>query len=201
MPKSRPIPTIDRTALRNGLILHARTGGFFGRAIRWAESIDAKREGYPDLPFGNHDAPLYMIDGRWWVLDAEPPEAKLTPLYQWERRMAAGKCELRFYWPAGAMSMDGRVACKWWLSHVRGRRYDKAAFPRLLWRAVLGPRWESQAGNPHEWWCTEGTRGGWRFAGFDPWGGNNSTPLDSEIAVMDGRMEDWTGQVMPAAMP
>ena len=183
-------PYIDQRMFRSGMILHARTNGFFGRAIRLCSGS-----------WGNHDALLVYEAGGWWVCDAEPPVAHLTAWDEWERRLRGGKCKLRFYWPAGAMSMDGRVAAKWWLRNVRNAPYDKLAFPRLLWRAVVGRWWKSQAGQDHAWWCTEATRAAWKFAGFDPWGRNNSTPLDTEEAVGPGRLDDWTGEIMPADSP
>ncbi len=193
---SRPLPFIAQARFRNGLILHARTSGFFGKAIRWAQGRQAKHEGLGKV-WGNHDALMVWLAGAWWVCDAEPPVAALTKWDEWEQRVRKGKARVRFYWPTGAFEMDGSAAAHWWLDHVRNSPYDKWAFPRLMWRAVFRPWWKSQAGKDHAWWCTESVRGAWKFAGWDPWGHVNATPLDSEQAVGEGGLEDWTGEICP----
>ena len=173
---------IDASMLRNGMILHARTRGCFGRMIRRVLRS-----------WGNHDALLWQdTAGVWWVLDSEPPVARLTPLSEW---LTSKGAELRFYWPHGASISDGNIAAKWWLAHVRNSRYDYWAFPRLLWRAAFGPWWKRAAGKDWAWYCTEGVRGGWAFAGYDPWGADNPTPGTSEKRVREGAIEDWTGEV------
>lgn len=186
MSQSRPLPCIDQRLLRVGLILHARTKGFWGTAIRKVQGA-----------WGNHDALLWHEAGAWWVLDAEPPVARLTPFNEWEARMRAGKAQIRFYWPYGARSMDGREAAKWWLRHVNNSPYDRWAFPRLLWRSLIGPWWKSQAGRDEAWWCTESVRAAWRSAAFDPWGENNATPALTEEAARAGRLDDYTPVILP----
>ena len=185
MSQSRPLPRIDRTRLRNGMILHARTRTTFGWLIRRVLKS-----------WGSHDALLWHgPSGGWWVCDAMPPVARLTPLHEWEQRVLDGQAELRFYWPAGAKAMDGGVAAKWWVQRVTNSPYDRCAFPRLLLKALFMDVWERQAGKEWSWYCTEGVRGAWQYAGFDVWGKNNPTPGTTEKRVESGALEDWTGQV------
>ena len=185
MSKTTPRQHIDQRMLRNGLILHARTKGFWGWAIRKCTGA-----------WGNHDALLWHKAGAWWVMDAEPPVAKLTPFDTWEARRMAGKAELRFYFPLGAMSMDGRVACKWWLQHVRNSPYDYNAFPRLLLKAMFGDWWRKPAGKEWKFFCTESVRDAWKFGGFDPWQKNSPTPRTTEKRAEAGLLDDYTNVLL-----
>jgi len=176
---------IDQRLLRNGLILHARTKGFWGWIIR--KTLGS---------WGNHDALIYHDSGRWWVLDAEPPVAHLTPFDVWEARYRKGKAQLRFYWPSSALSLDGSKACKWWLAHVRNSPYDYDAFPRLLFKAIFGDWWKKAAGKEWKFFCTESVRDSWMFAGFDPWKKNSPTPRTTEKRADDKKFADYTDNII-----
>jgi len=178
-------PFIDQRLLRNGLILHAQGRSMFSRLIRRALGS-----------WGSHDAMLWHEAGKWWVCDAMSPVAKLTPFDSYEARYRAGKLDMRFYFPLGAMSMDGRVAVKWWLTHVLNSPYDWSAFPRLLFKALFKDIWKKAAG--HEWafYCTEGVRDAWKFGGFDPWQKNSPTPRTTEKRAEVGLFDDYTEMLL-----
>lgn len=171
--------------LRPGLVLNMSSRSWYGRLIRlvlarsWAERAKCP----------NHDALVVEWEGKLWVGDTQPPVARLTSLESYERDLASGKIyRLRVLAVAGACQAEERAASRWWLDNARNRPYDYMAFPRLLWKALVGDWWKRAAGWEWAHWCTEGVADAWRKgAKRDPWMKLNPTPLTTWTRWQEGK--------------
>jgi hypothetical protein len=172
----------DLSQLREGDIVHARTSTVFGRLIRWALNVWAKRQAKRDHVicrhvWGNHDGIILRHDKddrlEWGVGEALPKHGNtITSLDDICRQVRRGSCSVRVFRPKQAGVQDGRLAAGVWLRDVRGRKYDGAAFVRLTWKALVCDFAESEhwilrqigshaAGMRWRNWCTEGVAEAW----------------------------------------
>jgi hypothetical protein len=185
--RDRPIvgKVFDLAKLRQGDILHVRRDGIMGALIRLAVGS-----------WGNHDAIAVKMGGHWWVGDALHPQARLTPLADYEREIMAGVCQVVVYRPLSGTVEQGQAAAAWWKQHVIGSYYDWLAFPRLLLKSIVGDLFPWPSGWEWAWYCTEGVREAWRNAtisaelpnGMDFWAKNNPTPRTTEKRAADGTL-------------
>jgi len=196
---------IDQSRLIEGMIVHVRGRKLWpSRMIRYMLNIARRRElkhGTTKLPdcWGNHDAILIRMCGShaWYVGDAQPPFAKLTPLSDYEKWIGAGEIDVLWMWPKGAAKEDGQRAALHWIIHINGRPYDYAAYPRLILKCLCGDWIKRASGLTWAFFCTESVRESWlKATHLDPWAGNQTpTPYTTEKRVEDGHIDDWTALV------
>jgi len=188
---------IDQSRLIEGMDVHFRGTSFFpSKSIRYMLNIKRRRElrrGITNLPdcWGNHDAPLIRWNGEWCVGDAQPGGAVLTPLDVCERDMVAGKCDMRFYWPAGKSRTDGIRSTNWWMANVKDRPYDYMAYPRIIFKCLFGDISDRAAGMEISFYCTEG----WNMSWGNILDNRNATPYTVEKREESGVLENWTAMV------
>jgi hypothetical protein len=173
---------IDPDKLLVGDIFHARSYGFWGRAIRHVLGS-----------WGNHDAPVLEYNGRLVIGDSHPGGSVLTPLEDYQQRLDNGEIELRVYRVQHVTFAERHWASAWWIDNVLGSHYDYLAYGRLILKRIFGDVWKRAAGWRWAWWCTEGTRDMWIkpkqiTREIDPWKKSNPTPLTTEHRVIDGRL-------------
>jgi len=164
----------DTDWLKDGMILHGRSYGFFGKIIRKC------------LPkaWGNHDGIFIFKHDRWWVGESAPLIARLTPIESYESWVDAGEYEVKIYDVVGANTDDRKKAVDYWLTHVNGTFYDFLAFPRLFFKSVFGDLWKKAAGWEWAHWCTEGVCFAWESgASMLVWNKSNPTPYTTEKRV------------------
>lgn len=163
----------DQTQLEEGMILHARTYGVLGKLIRKLLKS-----------WGNHDGLFVFRHNRWWVGDAAPMVARLTPIEIYESGVDAGEYEIEIYDVVNARPADRKKAGDYWTSHVLGTFYDFLAYPRLFLKILFGDRFKRAAGWEWAHWCTEGVANSWDVgAGCLVWQKSNPTPLTTEKRV------------------
>lgn len=165
-----------RRVLRPGLVLNMSTRSLAGKLIR---RVLAARDPISRFECPNHDSICVEWDGALWIGESQPPVARLTPVEQYEREMESGFIyRLRVLEVVDASQAEELAAARWWLDHVRNAPYNYLAFPRLLFKALVGDWWQKAAGLEWSKWCTEGVADAWRKgAGVDPWRKVNPTPL------------------------
>ena len=182
-------------ALRAGAIVNVRGISRRGRMIRTALGGS----------WSNHDALLIPYRGRWWIGDAEPPAARLTPIEEyaaaWERGL-----RFRILWPEGATEEQGHAAADWWIANVRNAVYDywgaaaglntvRIALKALT--VLTGIPWPEQW--HWAWYCTESVAGAWQHgAGLDLWRKRNPTPRTTEKRLAAGILRDITAEAVSA---
>jgi len=179
--------------LRAGAIVNVRGTALRSKLIRAALANS----------WSNHDALLIAHGGKWWIGDAEPPRARLTPLEAYSTDWAKG-LRFRVLWPEGATEADGQAAADWWLQHVLGKPYDLAgmfgtlATVRLLAKVVTaktGIPWPEQW--HWAWYCTESVVGAWSSgAGRDVWQNPHPTPRTTENRLASGALRDITAEAI-----
>jgi hypothetical protein len=165
--------------IRSGDILHVRTTGFLGLAIRRAIGS-----------WGNHDALLVRPEMDLCAGDSQWPHAKCTPLADYDSRILTGNAFVIVYRPTGSTMAHGSLAAAWWIRNCQGRPYDIGAYPRLMLKALLGDLCQWPAGWEWAWYCTEGCRDAWRNGpGLDPWQKTNPTPHTTEKRLLAGAFQ------------
>ena len=174
------------TGLRPGLVLNMSTNSWMGKLIQMvlARNWDNRRE----CP--THDAIVVEYDGKLWIGESVSPVAKLTPIAKYERQVRSGFIyRIRVLEVVGATTKQEREAARWWLDNVKNSPYDWIAFPRLLWKAVIGDWIKSAAGWEFARWCTEGVAEAWKIGGgLDPWQKLNPTPLTTWTRWQQGKL-------------
>ena len=164
----------NKDELKEGMILHGRSYGKFGKLIRKC------------LPksWGNHDGIFIYKYDRWWVGESAPLIARLTPIESYESWVSAGEYEVKIYDVVGAKSSERKLAIDYWLTNVLGTFYDFLAFPRLFLKALFGDIFKREVGWEWAHWCTEGVAFAWESgASVVVWGKSNPTPYTTEKRV------------------
>jgi hypothetical protein len=202
------VQAAESNLIRSGDILHVRNRSSVGRAIRRAVGS-----------WGNHDALIVRdcptllasqlvsecpaLASQLAAGDASWPRARITPLAEYDRRIASGKTQVIVLRPVGATAIQGSLAAAWWISNVNGKPYDIAAFPRLILKSIVGDRCQWPAGWEWAWYCTESCRDAWRNgAACDPWAKNNPTPRTTEKRAAAGSLSAvWSSVVPPMPLP
>ena len=197
--------------LMQGMILSVKGTKFFpSRMIQWMLDIQRRRDnrrGVSDLPKAdrNHDAiviyrkyPFWQgsvqMHPGWYVGDAEPPKAVLTPIEDYNADISKGKIDVRVGWPKDAEKEEGEKAAQRWVDMIHNTRYDFKAYPRMILKCLFGDWIKKAAGALWAWFCTESVRGAWR-PWRDPWGKNTPTPFTTQKRFESGDIEDVTEQV------
>jgi hypothetical protein len=180
-------------ALRAGAIVNVRGTAVRSRLIRKALGRS----------WSNHDALLIPYRGRWYIGDAEPPAARLTPIEEYADAWASG-LRLRILWPEGATEEQGRHAADWWIANVRSAVYDywgaagalntvRIALKALT--VLTGIPWPEQW--HWAWYCTESVAGAWTHGGgHDVWSKPNPTPRTTEKRLAAGLLRDITDKAI-----
>jgi len=158
--------TINREALRPGLILHQRGTSRFARLIRWA--LDrfmrkfCERNHIPVVKvWGNHDGIFIKQGERWYIGEALGRGNVLTPIEEYEASVSAGKEEIRIFEVIGASVMEGILAQGNWLNHVKGARYDYWAIICLGLKALFLDISDRVAHSKVRRFCTESVAESW----------------------------------------
>ena len=162
---------LNPETLRPGLLLHVRSKGFWGIAIRKVLGS-----------WGNHDSIAVMRqDGSPAIGDVEPHRAHLTTIEKYNERIIKGEYTVKVLEAIGATVGDERLAAIWWMENIKGRSYDYWAFPRLLLKAIFGDWIPAAAGFEWAEWCTEGNYHAYlEGAGIDLYGKKSPTPMTTE---------------------
>jgi hypothetical protein len=135
-----------------GVIGSDRSASFFGGVIACRKVWEYHRLIGGDLRAAFHDCPshTFMIvkyKGQLWIAESVCPESTLTPLTEYERRLAAGEIRnLQLFEVHDISRMRQCMAAEWWLNNVYGEDYD---IPIL--------------DNPIHYWCTEGTADAYNY--------------------------------------
>lgn len=180
-------PLFNRAALSPGMILGRMSPTWLSRAIV------LRTQGFQVLRRGNgwsHDAILIAHNGHWYVGDSEPPQARLTPLEEWERQMREDGCRVIVLRPVGATPEQMECAAWSWQTAILGTDYDSLAIAGLAWR-WLAERFGHKLGREDDFYCTEGCQAVYRIAmghTSEPWAGKkNPTPGTTRKRTIQGR--------------
>jgi hypothetical protein len=184
-----------------GTIGLVQSDGFFGRGIRWAQTKWLQRRSYieNDTAWSNHVFIVARVGQLMYACEALERGNVMTNMNEYFALAEQGKVRVKFLYPIRATQADGENAVKEWLDHVEGHEYDFWAYPRLVWKTILGD-WESVEGNSilrriQRWigrqsagmetafYCSEGVAEAWRRAGFDFFHTLNVMPVHFEIAA------------------
>ena len=151
----------------------------------------------------NHDAILIKGHNQWYVGDAQPWRARLTPLEQYERDVNSGYLyNLRIFEAKGATHDQEEDAAAWWLENINGAWYDFMAYPRLILKVIFGDYWQWAAGWEWARWCTEGVSESYlKGAKFDVYHKTNPTPLTTVKRAISGDLTDITNHVSGWEIP
>ena len=136
-----------------------------------------------------HDGGFINTADGWTVGESVPGKAKLTPVEDWNKRIANGM-GVRILRATHYSRIDRARAAAWWFENVRGSKYDWFAYvgltARIAWEKI--PIWDF--GRERDWYCTEGWRDAfYEVCGDSPWGDLNPTPETTSKALVAGRFE------------
>lgn len=151
---------------RDGDILHVRSNSALGKMIRWALNKWLKRlcqQQMHPVPkcgvWGNHDGLIVRNPdtGMLMVCESMPGGTQLTELSDYVLDVQAGKCHVRILRPLPevATAEECSQAAQNCLTNELGKPYDYAAYPRLLFKAVVGDWVQTVAGWKWADWCTQ----------------------------------------------
>jgi hypothetical protein len=189
---NNPGDIINRDAIRPGDIICRDSGGFVGKAIKWATSTPEAQT------LWNHDAIVVPQRGHLCIGDALlGRDCQLTVVWEWEQGCRKHGHKLIVLRPANATADDGERAATAWLGEVWGTPYDKVAILRLLLKKIFGDHLAYQVGLESHFFCTEGVAQAWkRAAGYPtPWSPRtaNETPGHTCAAWRNGRLVEVAG--------
>lgn len=177
--------------LAPGRVIHVRSGTRFGRLIRsaltrWERRLCQER-GLPDPGpvWGNHDA-LGVQDpetGALGVGESAPRKgARMTSAFRYAEDIDAGRLQVVVLEPIDSTPRQRQEANDAWWNYEKGKPYNYLAFPRLLFKSLVGDFFPSVAG--WEWadWCTQAAANSYRGVppGLDLFQTANPTPLTTE---------------------
>ena len=163
---NNPGDIINRDAIRPGDIICRDSGGFIGKAIKWATSTQESET------LWNHDAIIVPQRGHLCIGDALlGRDCQLTVVWEWEQGCRKHGHKLIVLRPANATADDGERAATAWLGEVWGTPYDKVAIFQLLLKKLFGDHLAYQVGMESHFFCTEGVARAWkRVTGYpSPW--------------------------------
>ena len=183
---------INRDAIRPGDIICRDSGGFIGRAIKWATTTPESQT------LWNHDAIIVPQRGHLCIGDAlMGRDCQLTVVWEWEQGCRKRGHKLIVLRPANATADDGERAATAWLGEVWGTPYDKIAIFRLLTKKIFGDHFAYQVGMESHFFCTEGVARAYKRAmGFPtPWSPStaNETPGHTCAAWRKGQLVEVPG--------
>jgi len=178
----------NRDELRQGMVVRLKSDSMMGKMVMKMLKVC----------WSSHDAiVIIMPSGRIYVGDAQPITAKLTPIEEYDEKVASGAWKVKFLLPEEYTHEKGMGAAEYWIKYVKGTVYDIAAFPRLALKCIFGDIWKKAAG--WEWanWCTEGVAVSWLKGGnMNLWKKTNPTPLTTQKRQSEGVFNDLTKKVV-----
>lgn len=189
---NNPGDIINRDAIRPGDIICRDSGGFIGKAIKWATSTPESKT------LWNHDAIIVPQRGHLCIGDALiGRECQLTVPFEWEQGCRKHGHKLIVLRPANATAEDGERAATAWLGEVWGTPYDRVAIGHLLLRKATGRFFHYPVGLSSHFFCTEGVATAWKRAtGYPtPWSPvtANETPGTTCAAWRKGQLVEVPG--------
>lgn len=189
---NNPGDIINRDAIRPGDIICRDSGGFVGKAIKWATSTPESRT------LWNHDAIVVPQRGHLCIGDALlGRDCQLTVFWEWEQGCRKHGHKLIVLRPKVWSQEDGQRAAEAWLGEVWGTPYDKVAIFRLLTKKLFGDHFANQVGLSSAFFCTEGVaRAVKRVTGYpSPWSPvtANETPGTTCAAWRKGQLVEVPG--------
>jgi hypothetical protein len=99
---------------------------------------------------GNCPSHTFLIvkhNGQLWIAESVRPKSTLTPIAEYDRRLAAEEIRnLQLFEVHDISRMRQAVAAEWWLDNVRNEDYDIPIFD-----------------NPLHHWCTEGVADAYNY--------------------------------------
>lgn len=196
---------INFDKLEPGMVWHTRGQSNFAKLIR--KALNANKPN--PRCWGSHDAITVEVNNEWFIGESKPLRACLTPIQEYLDEINKNIVEVRVYNVIDATMLQGSKAATYWTLEVNGTLYDFAAFPRLLFKALIADfstsklKWIKRLGDiacGSEWanWCTEGCSKAWKNgAGIDVWAKPNPTPFTTEKRI-GKTLEEITKEIIVA---
>lgn len=178
---------IDTGDLVGGEILGVQSYGWVGTRIRRAQTVWLRRicrnAGIPNPDqyhslFNHIGTLLRIIEGRWYVGEALSRGNVMTPLAAYNKELARKKCKVWVMRPINAsINMMGEAMANWYI-YVKNAKYDYWAYPRLLWKCLVGDWWSKECGDPWKFICSEGPKEAY-------------APRNGDTPQVDFLQDDW----------